>query len=69
VADELLSDTACPVCGLQDAFTEPRGYDICRRCGWEDDPFQRQNPDYAGGANLMSLNAAREAWREGKHVE
>ena len=69
VADELFKGTTCLVCGLEDAFSEPGVYDICRRCHWEDDPVQRGDPDYAGGANRMSLNAAREAWREGKHVE
>lgn len=51
--------TTCPVCGLEDAFDEPGGYDICKRCGWEDDPVQTANPDLSGGANKESLNEAR----------
>lgn len=52
--------TTCPVCGLEDAFDEPGGYDICERCGWEDDAVQSANPDLSGGANKESLNEARE---------
>jgi hypothetical protein len=33
-------------------------------CGWEDDPVQRADPSFAGGANVLSLNEARAAWRE-----
>lgn len=51
--------TTCPVCGLENAFDEPGGYDICERCGWEDDPVQSANPDLSGGANKESLNEAR----------
>ena len=50
----------CPVCG-QYSFTEP--HDICPVCGWEDDRVQLRDPDFAGGANEMSLNEAREAYR------
>ncbi len=31
---------------------------------WEDDPYQRQNPDYECGANNISLNAAIENYRK-----
>ncbi len=60
--------TTCPVCGLEDAFSEPGVYDICPCCNWEDDPVQRQNPDFPGGANHMSLKTAREMWQDGKKV-
>ena len=50
----------CPVCG-QYSFTEP--HDICPVCGWEDDKVQLRDPDFAGGANEMSLNEARESYR------
>ena len=52
----------CPCCGY---FTldEPNEYDICEVCWWEDDNFQLDNPDYAGGANAISLNQARENFR------
>ena len=53
----------CPVCG-QYSFAEP--HDICPVCGWEDDKVQLRDPDFAGGANEMSLNAAREDYRRKK---
>lgn len=51
----------CPVCGKYE-FTERGGFEICPVCGWEDDPVQRREPDYAGGANKMSLNEAKQMW-------
>jgi len=56
--DELLE---CPCCKNK-IFTEHGAYEICPICHWEDDPVQSNDPDYAGGANQMSLNQAREAW-------
>ena len=48
----------CPVCGtLVDGQAE--SYEICPACGWEDDPVQREDPAYAGGANTASLADAR----------
>ncbi len=41
---------------------------ICNNCGWESDPIQEDNPDYKGGANKMSLNEARKAFKEGRKV-
>ena len=66
---DALKGTTCPVCGLENAFEEPGIYDICQRCNWEDDPLQRTNPDFPGGANRMSLSVAQKAWRAGKDVE
>ena len=54
----------CPVCGKH-SFEEINAYEICPICGWEDDPLQRREPDLKGGANSMSLNEAREAYRMG----
>lgn len=54
----------CPVC----AQNELSAFDICD-CGWQNDPVQFDNPDYAGGANRMSLNEAREAYAEGREIE
>ncbi len=56
------SDHLCPVCG-QYAFTEP--HDICPVCGWEQDSAQEKAPFFAGGANDLSLNEAREKWKAG----
>jgi len=30
----------------------------------EDDPTQSADPEYAGGANLLSLKQAQQEWRE-----
>ena len=58
-------DRLCPCCGRH-YFEEKDAYEICPVCGWEDDPLQRREPDFGGGANSMSLNEAREAYREGE---
>ena len=54
----------CPACGLKSAFEEPESWEICNRCGWEDDPLQREQPDFSGGANEESLEQARTLWKE-----
>lgn len=58
-------DGATFVCQVCDATVpgEVGRYEICARCGWEDDPAQRADPGYAGGANTMSLAGARTEWR------
>ncbi len=50
---------ACPCCGDR-TLDDVGHFDICGSCGWEDDPIQREQPDYDGGANRESLNQARE---------
>jgi hypothetical protein len=55
---------ACPCCNALE-IDEIGQYEICAVCGWEDDPVQSANPDYAGGANTLSLNAARSKWLRG----
>ena len=53
----------CPVCEKYE-YNFPVGCsDICNECGWEDDGVQRRDPDWKPGANRMSLNEARHAWR------
>ena len=52
------SKHSCPCCG-QYEFPEEGSYEICPVCNWEDDPVQTEEPDYRGGANIMSLNEAR----------
>lgn len=52
----------CPVCGAP----IEGNYDICASCGWENDPVQRREPNYAPGANKMSLNEARVAFGGGE---
>ncbi len=53
----------CPVCGAL-MFEYEDSYDICEECYWEDDLLQKEEPDRAGGANLLSLNQYRKEWEE-----
>ncbi|TPI26884.1 hypothetical protein FJW08_26050 [Mesorhizobium sp. B3-2-1] len=48
----------CPCCRSL-VVSQPGSYEICPECGWEDDPVQTADPDYAGGANELSLNQYR----------
>src|ERR671935_1919416 len=53
----------CPCCGFVTLDEQPPGtYEICRMCGWEDDPVQFDDPDYRGGANGDSLREHRQAF-------
>jgi len=53
----------CPCCkGL--TIVMPGGYEPCIVCQWEDDPIQSDDPDFAGGANKLSLNEFRRCWLE-----
>lgn len=60
----------CACCGSLEVPNgeEGLGY-VCTRCGWEKDGVQEDKPDYEGGANKMSLNEARKAYKEGRKVE
>lgn len=49
----------CPVC---ESYIFEFDYDICPVCDWENDPLQRGDYDYAGGANKKSVNEARKAF-------
>lgn len=40
-------------------------YEVCKVCGWEDDPYQFENPDLTG-ANPISLNKYRKKWKTGE---
>ena len=51
----------CPVC-RHAVPGETDTYEICPCCGWEDDPVQRHDPSYGGGANGASLDEARAHW-------
>jgi hypothetical protein len=57
----------CPCCDEKTVLKQGN-FEKCEMCGWKDDAFQSQNPDFAGGANSMSLNDAIEAWIHGKPV-
>ena len=54
--------TTVPLLWFKDAYDQGGGYEICDVCDWEDDPVQFGEPDYAGGANKISLNQARKEW-------
>ena len=51
----------CPCCGSK-VLTQRGEYEICNICGWEDDPIQSNAPNFAGGANKLSLSEAKKAW-------
>ena len=56
---------ACPCCGFKSLTEQPPGtYDICEICFWDDDGVQYNDPDYAGGANKVSLREAQLNFRE-----
>ena len=57
----------CPVCGKFE-FEERGSYDICKVCGWEDDQIQEEDHNYKGGANKMSVNEAKEAYKKGEPI-
>lgn len=61
-------DLICPCCRAY-FFSEKHSYEICPVCGWEDDPLQKKDPDFAGGANILSLNEARKRLREAAYEE
>lgn len=54
----------CPCCGYRTLHDGSGCFDICPVCYWEDDNVQRDNPDYKGGANDISLNEARENYKK-----
>ncbi|MBQ5602468.1 MAG: hydrolase [Clostridia bacterium] len=53
----------CPCCGFY-TLDIPMEYDICPVCYWEDDPAQRKDETYDGGANKVSLIQARKNYKE-----
>lgn len=61
----ITSKYACPCCGHKTFTEEPNGtYGICPVCYWEDDPIQRNDPNYDGGANRVSLRQAQKNFIE-----
>ena len=60
----------CPVCGKYHFKNGIDGeYKFCRVCGWCNDKVQNKDPDFTGGANHMSLNQAREAYKKGEPIK
>lgn len=54
--------TKCACCG---ELVEK--YDICETCGWQDDAVQNNNPNFAGGANKISLKEAKKNYLNSKN--
>lgn len=55
---------ACLCCGHLTLDEPPGGtFNICPVCFWEDDDVQADDPEFAGGANNLSLNEARRNFR------
>jgi len=48
----------CRCCGKL-TITKYGEFEVCNACGWEDDEIQFEDPDFAGGANELSLNQAK----------
>ncbi len=61
---ESIEPILCPICG-QYEFDEEGDYDICEICFWENDPLQNEDHDYAGGANVLSVNEYKEKYEKG----
>lgn len=49
----------CLCCGQATISSKGADYEICPVCYWEDDPVAYEHPDFAGGANKVSLNDAK----------
>jgi len=63
VSGDLPGWLPCPVCNYH--TLEVLGdWDTCPACGWNSDPVQESIPDDATGANGISLNGARQNFRE-----
>lgn len=58
----------CPCCGYY-TLDEVDAYEICPVCYWEDDPIQRDAPDYEGSSNIPSLKIAKENYKKFYAVE
>jgi hypothetical protein len=57
---EVNKNYQCPCCGYKTlSLSPPNSFEICPVCYWEDDGVQFAKPDYANGANKISLNEAR----------
>ena len=54
----------CPVCG-QLAFPAFGDWRYCDNCEWQDDKYQAEYPNERIGANCISLNDARRAYKKG----
>lgn len=53
-------DFQCSCCEYYTLSEANGSYEICPVCYWEDDEVQDSNPAYAGGANVICLNMAKQ---------
>ncbi len=53
----------CPCCGYY-TLSEVDSFEVCPVCYWEDDPIQRGNDEYTGGANEICLKSAKKNYKE-----
>lgn len=55
----------CPCCGyLTLSEGQPGSYEVCPVCHWMDDPIQFSDAEYVSDTNHISLQEARENFRE-----
>ncbi len=52
-------ENVCPICANK-FIGEYFEYEICPRCGWEDDPNQSEDPDLLGANGNISFRQAVE---------
>ena len=57
----------CVCCG-ENTLPAGSAYEICPVCGWQDDDIQNDDPSLEGGANKMSLNQAKDAFKNKKPI-
>ncbi len=59
----------CPCCGKYTLELKPTNTFLeCPECHWVDDGVQYADHDFQGGFNKMSLNEARQAYKEGREI-
>ena len=59
----------CLCCNTPDML-DVEGLDtICRNCGWQDDPQQRDDLDFTGANGHLTLRQARQMISEGKKIK
>jgi len=60
----------CPCCGFYTLIEAPiNTFEDCPVCFWEIDGLQQTDADYKGGANHVSLNQAKENFKNFQAVE
>lgn len=60
-----MEEHICPVCGKY-YFKYP--FEECPVCNWANDVVQEKYPEQKKWGNIMSLNEAREAFKQGIEI-